>query len=54
MSMVDAGNRHPGSRPVTVLTDITGLDMIHVLTGGSSAIVTADAITGNTAVIKRG
>lgn len=52
--MVDAVRRRPQKDIVTVLTGITGQDMVKGLSGRIRAVVATDATAGNIRMIKRG
>jgi hypothetical protein len=51
IGMVDLSRRHPGSYPVTALTDLCRLDMTPVLASGRGAIMAAGAVTAHAGMI---
>ncbi len=51
IGMVDLSRRHPGSYPVTALTDLSRLDMTPVLASGRGAVMAAGAVTADAGMI---
>ena len=52
LGMVHTANRCPATRCVTGFTEISGRDVITRFTGGLTAVVTAHATAGDTAMVK--
>ena len=52
VGVIDAGDRDPAAGAVAVLADGVGLDMGGVLAGGFGAVVAADAVAGDVAVVE--
>jgi len=52
VSVRHAGDRNPAAAAVAILAQGIGLDMGGVLAGGGAAVVTADAVAGDTAVVE--